>query len=181
MMNIGKLINCPVCAVAPTRRRIVLTLIVVWLVWFLANLGPNALFYLALHGIPSLRIPGDILYYLGISSVGIVAALHLSRQWQLDLSLFPKKMGIGFWIGSGVFLALAIVSGVSALADAEMTLGDIWRHPPTWIIAPLVVAFVANWALNWLVSTPTRARCASRQSISLPPWESEGISCPSPA
>jgi membrane protease YdiL (CAAX protease family) len=138
-MNIKKMFNYPVCTEIPTRKRMIVTMLIVWVAWFYANLGPNGIFYISLHGNPGLRIAGEILYYAGVSIVGIVAALHLSHKWKLDLSLFPKKPGLGFWIGSGVFLILAILLGIAALSDFNMTLADIFEHSFTWIIAPLFV------------------------------------------
>jgi hypothetical protein len=46
----------------PTRRRMALTLALVWLAWFVANLAPNGLFYIAARGVPGLRLPAEILY-----------------------------------------------------------------------------------------------------------------------
>ena len=123
----------------PSRRKMGGMLLVVWVAWCYANLGPNGIFYLALHGNPDLRIPGEILYYAGVAIVGIVAALHLARKWQLDLPLFPEKRGLRFWLGSGIFLSLAIFLGVNALADGGMMLTEVWRHSLTWIVAPVVI------------------------------------------
>jgi len=50
-----------------------------------------------------------------------------------------RKPGRSFWIGSGVFLVLAIVLGIAVLSDSNMTLAGIFEHPFTWIIAPLII------------------------------------------
>jgi membrane protease YdiL (CAAX protease family) len=138
-MAIKRLLNYPVEATTPTRRRMAMTLLLVWLAWFVVNLGANGLFYVSAHGRPGARLPGEILYYLGVSAVGIVVALHLSREWNLELPLLPEKRGLGFWIGTLAFLALAVFLGVNAMADQGMTLVDAGQRPLAWIIAPVFV------------------------------------------
>ena len=138
-MSIKKLLHYPVVSNTPTRKKMAVTIMLVWLAWFFANLGPNGLFYISLNGKPGLRLPGEILYYGGISLVGIIVALHLSQRWGLDLSLLPEKTGLGFWIGSGVFLVLAVMLGIASLSDSNMSLAGILGHSFTWIIAPLII------------------------------------------
>ena len=138
-MDIKRLFNYPVETTAPTRKRMVATMLLVWLAWFFVNLGANGLFYVSLHGRPGARLPGEILYYLGVSTVGIVVALHLSKKWNLEMPLLPAKRGLGFWIGTVAFLALAVFLGVNARADQGMTLADVVQQPPVWIVAPVFV------------------------------------------
>ena len=72
-MAIERLFNYPVETTAPTRKCTVATMLFVWLAWFFVNLGANSLFYISLHGRPGARLPGEMLYYLGVSVVGIAA------------------------------------------------------------------------------------------------------------
>ena len=138
-MSIRQLFSYPVETTMPTRKRMAMPMLLVWLAWFFVNLGANGLFYVSLHGRPGVRLPGEILYYLGVSTVGIVVALHLSRKWNLEMPLLPEKRGLGFWIGTLAFLALAIFLGVNAMADQGMTLADVVQRLPVWIVAPVVV------------------------------------------
>jgi membrane protease YdiL (CAAX protease family) len=138
-MAIGRLFGCSVETTTPMRKRMVAAMLLVWLAWFFANLGANGLFYVSLHGRPGARLPGEILYYLGISVVGIVVALHLAEKWNLETPILPEKRGLGFWIGMVSFLALAVFLGVNAMADQGMTLADVAQRSPAWIIAPVFV------------------------------------------
>lgn len=138
-MTVKGLFKHPVETTTPTRKRMVATMLLVWLAWFFVNLGANGLFYVSLHGRPGARLPGEILYYLGVSTVGIVVALHLSLKWNLEMPLLPEKRGPGFWIGTVAFLALAIFLGANAMADQGMTLADVAQRPPAWIVAPVFV------------------------------------------
>jgi len=138
-MTVKRLFNYSVTPTTPSRRRMVMTMLLVWLAWFFANLAPNGLFYIALNGRPAARLPGEILYYLGISVVGIVVAIHLSKKWGLDLSLFPEKRGWGFWIGSTGFFVLAVFLGIQAMSDQGLSLADVIKQPIEWIIAPAVI------------------------------------------
>ena len=90
-MAVKRLLNSPVEAVTPTRKRMVAIMLLVWLAWFYANLGANGLFYIAMDGRPGVQLPAEILYYLGVCVVGIVVALHLSRQWGLEMPRLPEK------------------------------------------------------------------------------------------
>ena len=137
----------------PSGKKMGLTMLLVWLAWFYANLGANGLFYKALNGTPALRLPGEIAYFLGVSIVGIVAAYHFARKWNLDLPLFPKKRGISFWIGSLVFLGLVIVLGFQAMAEQNMTMADVLKQPFIWIIAPfpIFVPTMIAYTLLWYV------------------------------
>jgi membrane protease YdiL (CAAX protease family) len=134
-----RLFSYPIETTTPTRKRMAMIMLLVWLAWFFANLGANGLFYVSAHGRPDARLPGEILYYLGVSTVGIVVALHLSMKWNLEMPLLPEKRGLGFWIGTATFLALAIFLGVNAMADQGMTLADATQRPLVWIIAPVFV------------------------------------------
>ncbi|MBN1812572.1 MAG: hypothetical protein JXA14_12105 [Anaerolineae bacterium] len=138
-MVIKRLLGYPVETTTPTRKQMAMTMLLVWLAWFFVNLGANGLFYVSAHGRPGARLPGEILYYLGVSTVGIVVALHLSRKWNLEMPLLPEKRGLGFWIGTLAFLALAIFLGVNAMADQGMTLADAAQRPLAWIVAPVFV------------------------------------------
>jgi membrane protease YdiL (CAAX protease family) len=138
-MIIKRLFNYPVKTTTLTRKRMAVTMLLVWLAWFFVNLGANGLFYVSAHGRPVARLPGEILYYLGVSTVGIVVALHLSRKWSLELMLLPEKRGLGFWFSTLAFLALAVFLGVNAMEDQGMTLGDAAQQPLAWIVAPVFV------------------------------------------
>ncbi|MBU1661090.1 MAG: CPBP family intramembrane metalloprotease [Chloroflexi bacterium] len=138
-MAIKQLFNYSVETEAPTRKRMVTTMLLVWLAWFFVNLGANGLFYISLHGRPGARPPGEILYFLGVSVVGIVVALHLSKKWNLEMPILPEKRGLGFWIGTTVFLALAVFLGLNAMTEQGMTLADVAQRSPVWIIAPVFV------------------------------------------
>jgi membrane protease YdiL (CAAX protease family) len=138
-MAVKRLLSSPVKTAMPTRRRMVATMLLVWLAWFSANLGANGLFYIALYGRPGVQIPAEILYYLGVCVVGIAVALHLSRQWGLDMPLWPERRSLGFWVGTAAFLALAVFLGVNAMADQGMSLADAGRRPLEWIVAPVLV------------------------------------------
>ncbi len=141
----------PVTQTSPTRRRVALALILVWLAWFVANLAPNGLFYIAAHGAPGLFIPAEILYYAGVSITGVIVPYHLCRKWNLDVPLFPKKKTTWFWLGSALFLGLAIPLGMAAMSDQGMTLGTVFSQPLTWILAPLpifiptMIAYTLLW------------------------------------
>jgi membrane protease YdiL (CAAX protease family) len=136
-MNIRRCFLFPMQPSAPTRRRMALTLLLLWLAWFFANLAANGLFFLAAHGRPGARFPGEILYYLGVSLVGIVAALHLSRKWGLERNWMPQKRSLGFWIGTAAFIALGIFLGVNAMADQGLSLLDAMQKDGAWLIAPV--------------------------------------------
>lgn len=138
-MKVKRLFDYPVETATPTRKHMIMTMLLVWLAWFFVNLGANGLFYMSAHGRPGARLPGEILYYLGVSTVGIVGALHLSRKWNLEMPLLPEKRGLGFWIGTMAFLALAVFLGVNAMADQGMTLADAAQRPLAWIVAPVFV------------------------------------------
>jgi hypothetical protein len=71
-MTIKRLFNYPVETTTLTRKHMVATMLLVWLAWFFVNLGANGLFYISLRGRPDARLPGEMLYYLGVSVVGIV-------------------------------------------------------------------------------------------------------------
>lgn len=131
--------NPPVPQTSPLRRRMVLTLLLVWLAWFVVNLAANGLFYIAARGAPSLRPPAEILYYAGVSITGIVIPYHLCRAWGLAIPLLPEKKTIWFWIGSALFLILAVPLGIAAMSDQGMTLRDVFSHPIAWILAPIPV------------------------------------------
>lgn len=135
----------------PPRQHMFLTLLLVWAGWFDVNLAANGLFYIAAYETPSLRLPAEILYYTGVSIMGIVIPYHLSRQWGLDLSLFPKKRTVWFWLGSLLFLLVAIFLGIQAMADQGMSLNDVFLQPLDWILAPLpifiptMIAYTLLW------------------------------------
>jgi hypothetical protein len=138
-MTVKRLFSDSVEAVTPTRKRMVAIMLLVWLAWFYANLGANGLFYIALDGRPGVQLPAEILYYLGVCVVGIVVALHLSRQWGLEMPRWPEKRGVGFWVGTAVFLVLAVFLGVNAMADQGMSLADVGQRSLEWIVAPVFV------------------------------------------
>lgn len=150
-MNINQLLSYSVATTTPTRKRMVATMLLVWLAWFFVNLGANGLFYVSLHGRPGTRLPGEVLYCLGVSLVGIVVALHLSKKWNLEMPLLPEKRGLGFWIGTVAFFALAVFLGVNAMADQGMTLADVAQRSPAWIVAsvfvlgPTMLAYTLLW------------------------------------
>jgi hypothetical protein len=123
----------------PRRKQMVAIMLLVWLAWFFANLGANGLSYIALDGRPGVQLPAEILYYIGVCVVGIVVVLHLSRQWDLDMPLLPEKRGVVFWVGTTVFLVLAVFLGVNAMADQGMSLADVGQRSLTWIVAPVFV------------------------------------------
>jgi hypothetical protein len=116
-----------------------LTMLLVWTAWFFANLAANGLFFISAHGRPGARLPGEMLYYLGVCLVGIVVSWHLSKRWQLDTPLLPEKRGPGFWLGTAAFLAMAVFLGISAMAEQGMTLADVAQRPLAWIVAPIPV------------------------------------------
>jgi hypothetical protein len=126
-------------ASAPPTRRMVLTLLLVWTGWFIANLAANGLFFIAAHGHPGLRLPAEIQYFSGVSISGIVIPYHLCRKWGLDLPLLPGKRSAGFWLGTLLFLALAVFLGIQAMTDQGMSLQAAFAHPAGWILAPLPV------------------------------------------
>jgi hypothetical protein len=129
----------------------VLTLVLVWLAWSVANLAANGLFYIAAHDTPDLRLPGEILYYIGICITGIVIPYHLCRAWGLDIPLFPQRRTSWFWRGSALFLVLAVLLGMEAMSDQGMTLNDVFSHSLTWILAPVpifiptMIAYTLLW------------------------------------
>ena len=141
-MTIKRLFSYPVETTTPTRKRMVATMLLVWLAWFFVNLGANGLFYISLHGRPGARLPGEMLYYLGVSVVGIVVALHLSKKWNLEMPLLPEKLGLGFWIGTMAFLALAVFLGVNAMADQRSL---TWVIAPVFVLGPTMLAYTLLW------------------------------------
>ncbi|MBN1260312.1 MAG: hypothetical protein JXB35_06485 [Anaerolineae bacterium] len=134
-----RIVDISVTRTYPNRRRMALTLILVWLAWFAANLASNGLFYIAARTAPGLRLPGEIVYFAGVSITGIFIPYHLCRAWGLDISLFPEKRPAGFWVGSVVFLILAVPLGIAAMSDQGMTLADVAAQPLAWILAPIPV------------------------------------------
>ncbi len=143
--------NPPITQTRVTRRRMALTLGLIWLAWFVANLAPNGLFYIADHRAPGLRLPAEILYFLGVSITGVVIPYHLCRAWGLAMPLFPERKTVWFWLGSALFLILAIPLGIAAMADQGMTLRDVFSHALSWIFAPVpifiptMVAYTLLW------------------------------------
>lgn len=143
--------NVPVIQDPASRRRMALTLLLVWLAWFIANLAAKGLFYIAAHGTPGLRLPGEVLYFVGVALTGIVIPYHLCRIWGLELPLFPEKKTVGFWIGSAVSLALAVFLGIMAIAEQGMTLGAAFSHSIAWLVAPIpifiptMIAYTVLW------------------------------------
>ena len=151
MNRIRTMFNPPVPQTSLPRRRMALTLVLVWLAWFVANLAPNGLFYIAAHGTPGLRLPGELLYFVGVSLTGIVIPYHLCRAWGLELPLFPAKKTLGFWLGSGVFLILAVFLGIMAMSEQGMTVGDAFSYSLTWLLAPipLFIPTMIAYTLLW--------------------------------
>jgi membrane protease YdiL (CAAX protease family) len=141
----------PIAPTHTTRRRMVLTLALVWLAWFVANLAANGLSYIAAHDAPDLRLPAEILYYFGVSITGVVVPYHLCRTWGLDTPLFPQKRTPWFWIGSVLFLILAVPLGITAMSDQGVTLSDAFSHSLDWILAPMpifiptMIAYTLLW------------------------------------
>lgn len=123
----------------PSPKRLVLIMILVWLAWVFVNLGANGLFYIAQHGRPELRFPGEVAYFLGVSVVGIIVAGHLARKMGFDLPLWPEKRGPVFWIASTIFFLLAIFLGINAMAEFGVDLSFVRQQDLTWIIAPIFV------------------------------------------
>lgn len=135
----------------PSQRRLVLTLLLVWLSWFTANLAANGLFYIAANGRPTLRLPGEIFYYLGVSITGVIVPYHLCRRWGLAMPLLPPNRSRWFWPASALFLALSVPLGIAAMNEQGMTLAMVRQQPLTWILAPLpifiptMIAYTVLW------------------------------------
>lgn len=145
------MLNPPITQIHATRRRMVLTLILVWLAWFVANLAANGLFYIAAHDSSDLRLPAEILYFVGVCITGVAIPYQLCRAWGLDMPLLPEKRTIWFWLGSLLFLILAVPLGMAAMSDQGMTLSDVFSHSLDWIAAPMpifiptMVAYTLLW------------------------------------
>jgi len=122
---------------APPRTRMALTIVLVYVAWFYANLGPNGLFYMAALGRPAARVPGELLYYLGVSLAGIVVPLTLCRRWGIDLPFWPRRTGALFWLGSIGLLAAALILGLFAFEEGGMTWAQVGGQSVVWIVAPL--------------------------------------------
>ncbi len=143
--------NPQIDEVLPTRRRMALTLMLVWVGWFIVNLAPNGLYYIAARTAPGLRLPAEILYFTGVSTVGIIVPYHLCCRWDLALDLLPERKSVSFWIGSALFLVLAIFLGIEAMSDQGMTLGEAFSYSLTWILAPLplLIPTMIAYTLLW--------------------------------
>lgn len=91
----------------PSRRKMALTLLLVWLAWFVVNLAANGVYFIAAQGKPGLRLAGEVLYFTGVVITGVLIPFHLCHKWGLAVPLFPQKRTLWFWLGSLVFLVLA--------------------------------------------------------------------------
>jgi membrane protease YdiL (CAAX protease family) len=133
------------------QKQFILALLLVWLAWFVVNLAANGLFYIAADNKPSLRLPGEVLYFAGISIVGVVVPYHLCRRWHLDIPLLPEKRTIWFWLASLIFFVLAVPLGLAAMSDQGMTWAMVWERPFPWIIAPvpLFIPTMIAYTLLW--------------------------------
>ena len=135
----------------PSRRKMALTLLLVWLAWFVVNLAANGVYFIAAQGKPGLRLAGEVLYYAGVVITGVLIPWHLCRKWGLDIPLFPRKRTVWFWLGSLVFLMLAVFLGIQAMADQGMSMQAFLAQPVMRLIAPLpvfiptMVAYTILW------------------------------------
>ena len=134
-----------------SRRKMTLTLLLVWLAWFVVNLAANGVYFIAAQGKPGMRLAGEVLYYAGVVITGILIPWHLCRKWELDIPLFPRKRTVWFWLGSLVFLVLAVFLGIEAMADQGMSVQAFLTQPTMRLIAPLplfiptMVAYTILW------------------------------------
>lgn len=124
---------------SPSRCRMALTLILVWLGWFVVNLAANGVFYIASQGNATLRLAGEVVYFTGVIIMGILIPYHLCQQWNLEIPLFPARRTGWFWFGSFLFLVAAIFLGIQAMGDQGMTLTMLFAQPVDRFLAPLPV------------------------------------------
>ncbi|MCF7943651.1 MAG: hypothetical protein K9L21_04400 [Spirochaetia bacterium] len=136
----------------PSRLKMALTLLLVWLAWFVVNLAANGIYYIAADkGQSGLRLAGEVLYFAGVILTGVLIPYHLCRRWGLEIPLFPQKRTVWFWLGSLVFLVLAVFLGIQAMADQGMSVQTFLAQPVMRLIAPLplFIPTMAAYTILW--------------------------------
>ena len=114
----------------------------IWIAWFVGNLGSNALLFMGNNYNPVFSVVGKIIYFVTITSVGILAACHYSKEWKIEIKLnFNHEKKI-HWIFSILLIIFVIVMGYFAMEEAfteSFTLNSIFDQSFQWIITPIFV------------------------------------------
>ena len=142
------------------KKKILQTLLLLWLAWFIGNLCANALFYLGAEF--KTLLPGDLqlityhwgtsIYYITVAVVGIAASHYFIQKWRLPIRFSPEKITPRFIVLSLILLATFVGLGMMAISqDHQLSLGDAFSGNFTYLISPLILLLptMVAYTLMW--------------------------------
>jgi membrane protease YdiL (CAAX protease family) len=132
-----------------TKQNYIQTLILVWLLWFLGNLGANALFFIGSNFNEIYYSFGIVYYFVTVTCVGILFPLWYINKWPLE-SGEPMIRSVKYRIlFATLYLATMIFIGFLAI-EGKMTINEILSHDLQWILSPLFMLIPTMIAYGFL-------------------------------